>query len=144
MSNWTLLICCSTVSFPVFLSLCLIHKYSRQILWNTGCASSVFYKLEFVFVYMQHWKKTIFESCVCNHAISIMVLFIQIKTRTESTLSAWWGLFAVCLYSNIYFMQSCTDTLCVVHFGPDCWTNSHSGGVVVFLTSSFNTGQYCL
>lgn len=36
-------------------------------------------------------KKAIFESCVCNHAIAIMVLFIQIKTRTENTLSAWCG-----------------------------------------------------
>lgn len=38
-------------------------------------------------------------------------------TCTESTLS---GLFAVCLYSNISFMQSSAETLCVVPFSPAC------------------------
>lgn len=53
-------------------------------------------------------------------------------------LSGWeWvggGLFAVCLYSNMSFMQSFTETLCVVHFGPVRRADGRGGRVVVFLT----------
>lgn len=99
----------------------------------------IFHKPEFVFVCMWH-QRAIFKSSICSHAISIMVVFIQIKTWTESTLSVWWGLFVVCLYSNIYFMLSFTKALCVVHFWP---SNVRRGGVV-FSASFFNTGQCCL
>lgn len=106
------------------------------------------------------WEYPRNKVCICLHAIpkslywkeafsiAMTPLFIKTETHTESMLSGFEGgggcLFAVCLYSNMSFMQSFTETLCVVHFGPVCRADGRGGCVVVFLTSFFNIGQCCL
>lgn len=130
---------------PLSLSLCVSASHTQtESIQKTHFKIQdihllIFHKLEFVFVCMWH-QRAIFKSSICNHAISVIVLFIQIKTWTESTLSVWWSLFVLCLYSNIYFMHSFTKALCVVHF----WPLNGQGGVVVFSASFFNTSQCCL
>lgn len=101
---------------------------------------------KFVFVYMWYQKAYIqkkhFQSHHCNDAI----VYKNWNTHRKHAewLWAWGCLFAVCLYSNMSFMQSFTEALCVVHFGPVCRADGCGGHVVVFLTSFFNIGQCCL
>lgn len=63
-------------------------------------------------------KKALFNS---------ITVFIVTEAHIESMLSGQRGLFALCLYSNMSFMQSFTETLCVVHFGPVCWADGRHG-----------------
>lgn len=63
-------------------------------------------------------KKALFNS---------ITMFIKTEAHIESMPSGWRGLFALCLYSNMSFMQSFTETLCVVHFGPVCRADRRHG-----------------
>lgn len=138
------------------LSLCVscIHidaanrQHSQNTLWNTGCESS---------------DVPIAKVCFCLHAIpkskkkkknseeAFAIMLLQWRRCLEKSKRAQRvhrvvgrDLFAVFLHSNNSFMQSFTEALCVVHFGPICRADGHGGRVVVFLTSFFNIGQCCL
>lgn len=72
------------------------------------------------------------------HAITKKVLlnsitmFIKTEAHRKSMSAAgrregWRGLFALCLYSNMSFMKSFTETLCVVHLSPVCCADGRHG-----------------
>lgn len=103
-------------------------------------------KTEFVFVYVQYQNAYIQKKRLQSRYRNDGAVYKKGNTHGEHIewLEGGGGLFAVCLYSNISFMQSFTETLCVVHLGPVCRADGRGGRVVVFLTSFFNIGRCCL